>query len=331
MLVRIASLLHSIVFAPWSILRPFLLLGRVPSSSARSAKSKARIQARKSSPAAQTPASSQPRPQQTKAQKPKMETLNGVNGAAHPASSEEKSKLEEQAKAKASTLISGPPPPPDRQVLPSTRGPSFRPNPPFTLQGDLSYSYWAGKGGGDVPLPEPRVIWRPSIGRLGKLTEEEKAEMERQASAAASGASAWNAAGTFEERGATCWAKSRLTELIRERELPGGGVTVVDVNGCEGEANIFIVRGKKRCGFDFELQLAWKAVPRPGAIEIRGHCKVLNFSSDDPEDLELHPEVAHRQPDRAADEAIALDQVRAVLRPELIKILTQLLEELKAK
>ncbi len=28
-----------------------------------------------------------------------------------------------------------------------------------------------------------------------------------------------------------------------------------------------------RCGFDLELQLAWKAVPQPGATEVRGHCK----------------------------------------------------------
>ncbi|GIL75935.1 hypothetical protein Vretimale_5509 [Volvox reticuliferus] len=278
MLVHITSLLRSIVSAPWFIFRPLLVHGRGPTSLTPSARAKARALANKSSTARS------PQPKQTKQNIIRMEAANGTNGTAPIMSYEEKSKLEEQATAK----------------------------------GELSYSYWAGKGGGNVPLPEPR-----------KLTEQEKAELERQASASA--ASAWNAAGTFEERGATPWAKSRLTELILKRELPGGDVTMVDVNSCEGEANIFIVRGKKRCGFDFELQLAWKATPRPEAIEIRGHCKVLNFSSDDPDDLEVQPEVSHRQPDRAADEAAALARVKTVLQSELVKILGQLLEELKAR
>lgn len=54
-------------------------------------------------------------------------------------------------------------------------------------------------------------------------------------------------AGTFEERGATPWAKERLRAMVRALE-PQGDVTVTDVNSVEGEANIFIVRGKKRCG-----------------------------------------------------------------------------------
>ncbi|KAG2450472.1 hypothetical protein HYH02_004973 [Chlamydomonas schloesseri] len=186
-------------------------------------------------------------------------------------------------------------------------------------KGELSYHYWHGKGGGDVPLPEPK-----------KLTEEEKAELERQA--ASNGASAWNAAGTFEERNATSWAKARVGELVRGLEgLASGDVTVVDLNSCEGEANIFLVRGKKRCGFDFELQLAWKAVPAPGAIEIRGTCKVLNFCSDDPDDMEVVPEVGHKQAERAADEAAALKKVKSALTPALGKVLAQLLDELKAK
>ncbi|GIL44600.1 hypothetical protein Vafri_2125, partial [Volvox africanus] len=278
MLVRITSFLRSIVSAPWLILRPLLVHGRASTSLTPSARAKARALAIKSS------AARPPQHKQTKQNKAQMEVANSANGIGTVGPNEEKSKLEEQATAK----------------------------------GELSYSYWAGKGSGNVPLPEPR-----------KLTDQEKAELERQASATA--ASAWNAAGTFEERGATPWAKSRLTELILKRELPGRDVTVVDVNSCEGEANIFIVRGKKRCGFDFELQLAWKATPRPEAIEIRGHCKVLNFSSDDPDDLEVQPEVSHRQPDRAADEAVALARVKAVLESELVKVVSQLLEELKAR
>ncbi|KAG2493273.1 hypothetical protein HYH03_008410 [Edaphochlamys debaryana] len=185
-------------------------------------------------------------------------------------------------------------------------------------KGELSYHYWHGKGGGEVPLPEPR-----------KLTEAEKAELERQA--AANGASAWNAAGTFEERNATSWAKDRLKGLLGGLELAGGEVTVTDVNSVEGEANIFLVRGKKRSGFDLEMQLAWKGVPRAGAGELRGHCKVTGFASDDPDDLTLAPEITGRQAERAADEAAMVSRLQAVLRPHLEALIGQLADELKNK
>lgn len=59
--------------------------------------------------------------------------------------------------------------------------------------------------------------------------------------------------------------------------------------------------------------------------------RVLNFCSDDPDELEVVPEVGHKQPERAADEAAAVKKVKAALTPALCKVLTQLLEELKAK
>ncbi len=59
--------------------------------------------------------------------------------------------------------------------------------------------------------------------------------------------------------------------------------------------------------------------------------RVVNFSSDDPDDLEVRPEVGHRQPERRADEEAALKKVRAVLTQQLGKVLVALLEELKQK
>ena len=53
-------------------------------------------------------------------------------------------------------------------------------------------------------------------------------------------------AGTFEERTVTEWAKERLTQLVKAASMPD--VVVDDVTSVTGDANIFIVRGKKRCG-----------------------------------------------------------------------------------
>lgn len=60
-------------------------------------------------------------------------------------------------------------------------------------------------------------------------------------------------------------------------------------------------------------------------------CRVVNFCSDDPDDMEVNPEVGHRQPERRADEEAALRKVRAVLKEQLGKVLAALLEELKQK
>jgi hypothetical protein len=67
-------------------------------------------------------------------------------------------------------------------------------------------------------------------------------------------------AGTFEERDWTEWAKKRLGELCKEppHDGYGGGdvgrvrVTSITVDG--GHANTWLVRGKKKCGFDFQVQ-----------------------------------------------------------------------------
>lgn len=114
---------------------------------------------------------------------------------------------------------------------------------------------------------------------------------------AAGGVSTWNAAGTFEERDVTEWAKQRLPEMLVG--LRNGSVTVTSCKSITGHANIWCVesghhlvrvcacvcvwvpsrqpgmsafaclracllacrfiRKQKRAGFDFEnLELCWQ-------------------------------------------------------------------------
>lgn len=67
--------------------------------------------------------------------------------------------------------------------------------------------------------------------------------------------------GTFEERDCSKWAKEQLKELLVGVEAPattsgGAGASAVSVcitelASCSGEAQQWIVRHKKRAGFEF--------------------------------------------------------------------------------
>lgn len=119
--------------------------------------------------------------------------------------------------------------------------------------------------------------------------------------------SAWNAAGTWEERGHTIWAKARIEELVTENgtfELVGGNgidadarVRIVGVKSCEGDASVVMIRGKPRRGFDFELTLNWEAAFASGGdddeqdVIIKGTVHVPEFSRDGVEDEECACEV----------------------------------------
>lgn len=63
--------------------------------------------------------------------------------------------------------------------------------------------------------------------------------------------SAWNYAGTFEERNMTEWAKDKLKELLSGVSfvIPNVGAVmeVAKVTGLDGDASVTFVRGKKKC------------------------------------------------------------------------------------
>eukprot|EP00887_Chlorella_sp_A99_P008125 scaffold12.g8125.t1 len=129
-----------------------------------------------------------------------------------------------------------------------------------TAKADLSYSYWAANAASSVPPPEPKL-----------LTEEElKAQCQKHTEV---GHSAWNRAGTFEERNVTEFAKAQLGILVRGVERSEGGVSVrfSELASCSGEAHQWIVRHKKRAGFEFRRAAA---ATGGGAAGRRGreHC-----------------------------------------------------------
>ena len=58
--------------------------------------------------------------------------------------------------------------------------------------------------------------------------------------------------GTFEERNVTAWAKEQLEALLvgMEHSTPSARVRIDTLTSASGEAHVWIVRHKKRWGFE---------------------------------------------------------------------------------
>jgi hypothetical protein len=80
------------------------------------------------------------------------------------------------------------------------------------------------------------------------------------------GTSAWNKAGTWEERDVTPWAKESLTTALLSCKYilpngspsPGSTVTIYEIGKLDGGASYAAVRGKKRYIYEFALTVKWE-------------------------------------------------------------------------
>jgi activator of HSP90 ATPase len=101
-----------------------------------------------------------------------------------------------------------------------------------------------------------------------------------------------------------------------EGAFAGVAARVVGVKKCEGDANVVMIRGKPRHGFDFETTLEWRASfgetggededEDEDAVEVRGTIHIPEFSRDCAEDeacgFEIHVE-NRRKEHRAREDA----------------------------
>ena len=84
--------------------------------------------------------------------------------------------------------------------------------------------------------------------------------------AVAEGASAWNKAGTWEERDVTPWARETLSASLLGASyvLPGGSpspgavASIVEVVELDGNASHASVRGKKKYIYEFSISVRWE-------------------------------------------------------------------------
>ncbi|GMI01898.1 hypothetical protein TrLO_g8119 [Triparma laevis f. longispina] len=112
-----------------------------------------------------------------------------------------------------------------------------------------------------------------------------------------SNASAWNHAGTWEEKDTTDWCKDNLTEILNIVELERGGLTaeIKEVKEISGDASVVVIRGKKRYVFDLTGELHFEVKDGEGDEVGKGHLKLLDCSSTAAAEGDFDIEVAWKK------------------------------------
>eukprot|EP00742_Colponemidia_sp_Colp-10_P001384 GILJ01001488.1.p1 GENE.GILJ01001488.1~~GILJ01001488.1.p1 ORF type:complete len:204 (-),score=35.30 GILJ01001488.1:224-835(-) len=89
--------------------------------------------------------------------------------------------------------------------------------------------------------------------------------------------SAWNTAGTWEERNITSHMKRRLEETLvgLDVEFAHGDLRTSELSKCDGEASVCFVRGKKRLGYEFQLKVKVDGT----VIQADGETRVCGYVS----------------------------------------------------
>ncbi|XP_074359728.1 uncharacterized protein LOC141699800 isoform X2 [Apium graveolens] len=139
-----------------------------------------------------------------------------------------------------------------------------------------SYTYWVRKELKDAaPLPAPR-----------KLTPQDHNSLSSSHLG-----SAWNRAGTWEEKDLNGWATHKIKELLGSTtlEFSGGRAEIVEVSKCSGDAFLVTVRNKKRVGYTYELTIIVKGewVIGDEKKKVKGHLDVPEFTFGELDDLQI--------------------------------------------
>lgn len=134
-------------------------------------------------------------------------------------------------------------------------------------------------------------------------------------------------AGTFEERDVTEWAKQQLQAALASTISSTASVT--NVNSITGHANIWFIRGKKRHGFDFNIELAWQAVDSSGvsAAAAKGTLMLSDVTPDDLDDLHIEVKLNTAAGDAMAD-AAAVQAAKGLKQP-LEQVIARFYRDLK--
>lgn len=147
-----------------------------------------------------------------------------------------------------------------------------------------------------------------------ELTEEDKAligdiapkKLENVSNIATQGpeaGSAWNYAGTFEDKNKTSWAKDKLKAYLKGTSfnIPVGiglSIHITKVKDFDGDASVIVSRGKTKYLFDFSFTLEWKIRGLDNGAEASGTLKYPDVTPDcdEDEDYETILEVDKNSP-----------------------------------
>lgn len=188
-------------------------------------------------------------------------------------------------------------------------------------QAAASYTYWVRERTSDAaPPPVPR-----------KLNPEDQTYNQTTARLG----SAWNSAGTWEEKSLDKWAKTRIKELlvsVGSLEMSGGKAEITEVTISSGDAFLVTVRNKKRVGYTYELTLGVKGEWLVGAERkvVKGHIDIQEFSFGELDSLQIKARLSDNKDLEQKDKHRITQDFQHFLQPLREKLL-QFEEELKLK
>eukprot|EP00475_Leptophrys_vorax_P044119 TRINITY_DN871_c0_g1_i1.p1 TRINITY_DN871_c0_g1~~TRINITY_DN871_c0_g1_i1.p1 ORF type:complete len:212 (+),score=41.18 TRINITY_DN871_c0_g1_i1:50-685(+) len=133
-----------------------------------------------------------------------------------------------------------------------------------------------------TPADQAHKFQPQKVDSAAARSEESKSSSSSSASAG-NGASAWNVAGTWEERDMTKWAEHKIKEVLVGYEFPGsferGTIKINEVKKVEGHASIIFVRGKKKVGYEFKIEASW--IGENGEENVSGTIELPDVSDYD--------------------------------------------------
>jgi len=128
--------------------------------------------------------------------------------------------------------------------------------------------------------------WKPTVEpkKEFKPVTVDAAETAAVPAAPAAAGSAWNAAGTWEEKDVTDMAKRTLQDklsALTEMEI-ASGVLSASMQSVEGEASKPVIRGKLRHFFDlsFKVNFTFKWMDADGQKQAEGTVSISDFTND---------------------------------------------------
>ncbi|KAL3623544.1 hypothetical protein CASFOL_032360 [Castilleja foliolosa] len=181
-----------------------------------------------------------------------------------------------------------------------------------------SYRYWVREATGEAaPLPMPVKIDPTNQSNQTHL------------------GSAWNRAGTWEEKNLNKWASDRIKELLVSMEFlefSGGRAKIEEVTRCYGDAFLVTVRNKKRVGYTYELTLSVEGEWLIGEEKknVKGHIDVPEFTYGELDDLQIEVKLNDNKDISQVEQKRISQDLKLYLEP-LRKKLLQFEEELKGR
>lgn len=137
-------------------------------------------------------------------------------------------------------------------------------------------------GGNQGSQQSSYYFFKSTPAELASQYAPKKVESE-EVSKSESGASAWNKAGTWEEKDISDWAKRRLRELLKEFKLPAcekSPCKISKASKVEGHASVIYIRGKKKIGYEFQIEAEWIGETSDGD-DISGKIELSDFCDYD--------------------------------------------------